>query len=70
MVKKLWDKWIIIAEKIGNFQATVIFSFIYFLLTTPLGIVVSLFRDFLGEREPKWQKIDDQFSTKEKLRRQ
>ena len=36
----LWEKWKVIAAKIGNFQARLLFSLIYFLLTWPFALIV------------------------------
>lgn len=42
--------------KIGDFQAGLIFSVLYFLIITPLGFVVNLFNDFLLIRGfPVWK---------------
>lgn len=71
MLKNLWEKWKVIAEKIGNFQASVIFSILYFILITPLGITTSLFRDFLGRRcFPTWQEYGVKAGDIYKLRQQ
>lgn len=67
----LWNKWKSIAEKIGNFQATIIFSFLYFSLVVPFGKIASLFKDFLAKKEfPQWKEINDNISTLEKLKLQ
>ncbi|MAG59725.1 hypothetical protein CMO96_02970 [Candidatus Woesebacteria bacterium] len=70
-MKRAWEKWKTFAEKIGNFQATVIFSILYFVLLSPVGIIVSLFHDFLGTRKfLGWQKLDDTVSTRRKMKEQ
>lgn len=68
---KIWERWKVIAEKIGNFQATVIFSSLYYLLITPFGIISSFFQDFFKEKEfPEWAEISDNSSTLKKLKLQ
>jgi len=68
---KLWEKWKKVAEKIGNFQAEVIFSILYVLLILPTGLISSLFNDFLQIRRfPVWQKMENNASTFKKLKQQ
>lgn len=70
-MRTLWQKWQVIAGKIGDFQATVLFSLLYFLLVTPVGLVSSWFNDFLGSKKfPQWQKILDNASTLRKMEKQ
>lgn len=70
-MQELWNKWKKLAEKIGNFQASVIFSILYFLLVVPFGVISSVFADFLGARSfPKWQVMKDSVSTLGKLKKQ
>jgi len=45
MLKRLWNWWKPIAEKIGNFQARIILSVFYFLFVTPIAMGVKLFSD-------------------------
>ncbi len=68
MIKRIWNKWKKIAEKIGNFQATIIFSILYFLIVSPIGIIFSLFSDPLDfKSKPSWKKIPNNPSSLEKL---
>ena len=48
MLSKIWTKWLWIALKIGNLQARVIFSVIYFLLLGPIAILFQL----IGKNNP------------------
>ncbi len=67
-MKNIYGRWKGVAEKIGNFQATLIFSLLYFLLLTPVGLLASRFRDFLGITKPRgWEKIPENASTLTKL---
>ena len=68
---EIWEKWKVIAEKIGNFQATVIFSILYYFMVVPFGVTSSLFQDFFKENEfPEWGEFSDNSSTQQKLRLQ
>jgi hypothetical protein len=70
-LKEAWEKWKVLAEKIGNFQAKVIFSLLYFILFTPLGLIASFFKDFLSLKSlPHWEEVVDNTSTLEKLKEQ
>lgn len=70
-MKKLYTRWKNISEKIGNFQATILFSFLYFVVVTPIGLVSGLFKDFLSIKyKPKWESIEDRVSTEDKLNHQ
>jgi len=70
-MKKAWEKWKEIAEKIGNFQANLIFSLFYFVLVTPIGIIASLFKDLLFTKSsPEWMKFDNNTSTINQLKEQ
>lgn len=71
MFKKAWNKWKNIAEKIGNFQATIIFSLLYFILITPVGLVTNALSDFLKlKTTPNWELMEDNWSTIDKLKLQ
>jgi hypothetical protein len=50
MLKTLWERWKIIAEKIGTFQAKVILGLLYFVLLGPVALVRRLVADPLGLR--------------------
>lgn len=66
-IKIVWNKWKNIAEKIGIFQMKLVFSVLYFLIITPVGLIYSLFKDPLERKSfPSWKdwnsnsgKIDD-----------
>lgn len=70
-MKNLWEKWKHLSEKIGNFQATVLFSILYFLMVFPYGFISSRFNDYLNiKRFPSWKKFKNNASTLEKLKLQ
>jgi hypothetical protein len=74
MVKKLWSKWKVFAQKIGNFQARVILSLFYFLIVSPIGIVFKFTDDSLRLKRPKansyWLNRNINKSSLEEERRQ
>lgn len=46
-IKKIWHKWKRIAELVGNFQAKILLTILYFLLFAPVAVGVKLFSDVL-----------------------
>lgn len=71
MIKNIWEKWKLVAEKVGNFQMKVVFSILYYVLIFPLGIVMNYFNDFLGTRGfPNWGDVEDNSSNLSKLKDQ
>lgn len=70
-MQKIWEKWKKIAEKIGNFQATVIFSVLYFILIIPLGLITKIITDFLHTKDnPHWNEFIDNYSKIDDLKKQ
>lgn len=58
-------------EKVGNFQATIIFSILYFLLVLPFGYISKLFKDFFKMNQfPKWEKNISNLKTIEEMKSQ
>ena len=52
MLRRLWKRWLWVAQKIGNFQGRIIFSVIYFVLLTPIALVFRVFGDPLALKRP------------------
>ena len=50
MLRKLWEGWKVIAEKIGTFQAKIILGLLYFLILGPVALVRRVVADPLGLR--------------------
>jgi len=70
-MRDFWNKWKVLSEKIGNFQAKAIFSLLFYILVTPIGLISNLFGDFLKKRsKPFWHEITENVSTIEKLKEQ
>lgn len=44
-VKLLWERWKIIAHKIGDFQARLLLSVFYFTVLVPFAVGVKVFSD-------------------------
>ncbi len=65
--KRIWQWWVPIAHKIGNFQARLILTVFYFTMFMPFAILVKLFTDPLrikpktkkGWIERKDEQVDD-----------
>ncbi len=49
-LRRLWERWKVIAEKIGHFQARLILSLVYFVVVSPFALIVRISRDPLGLR--------------------
>jgi hypothetical protein len=45
VLKQLWEKWKILAHKIGDFQARLILMIFYFVLLAPFALVIKFFSD-------------------------
>ncbi len=69
-MKKIWDKWVLTAEKIGNIQMEVIFSILYFILLTPVSLISSTLNDYFQNNKKGWNLMEDNSSTMEKIREQ
>jgi hypothetical protein len=52
MLGTLWAKWKVLAQRIGDFQARVILTVVYFVVLGPMAIFVRLLRDPLGLKPP------------------
>ncbi len=50
MLRELWNRWLTLAKKIGNFQSRVILTVFYFLIVTPFGLLVRIFSDPLHSK--------------------
>lgn len=74
MLKRLWNWWKPIAEKIGNFQARIILSVFYFVFVTPVALGVRLLSDPLqmkkGNQGSWWIPREARESNMEEAERQ
>lgn len=62
-MKKIFKKWKKIAGKVANFQIRLLLFLVYFIVITPVGVFVILFKDYLKiKKSPLWQKSKDIFS--------
>jgi len=50
---RLWTGWKLFARRIGDFQARIILTLLYFLLVAPLAILTRPFSDPLRLREKR-----------------
>lgn len=57
-MKKIYQVWKKGAFAIGNFQTSILFSILYLILFTPIGVISSFFGDFLSNKKaPHWHKM-------------
>lgn len=40
MLRQLWNRWLVLARKIGNFQSRILLTLFYFFVVTPFGLLV------------------------------
>lgn len=70
----VWQRWRVIAERIGHVQAQLIFGLLYFLIVTPFALGVKVFADPLGlkseARNSSWRPLSRQTLDLEDARRQ
>ena len=56
-LKEAWQTWKRVAEKIGHFQARLLWGFLYFVVVAPFAVGMKLFADPLQikkRRSPSW----------------
>ena len=56
LLKNLWNKWLPVAQAIGNFMGQVIMTVFYLVILLPLGIFIRLFRDVLNIKKESLSK--------------
>ncbi len=50
MLRDLWNRWLVLAQKIGKFQSRIVLTVVYFVFVLPFGLGVRLFADPLQIR--------------------
>lgn len=50
MLRDLWNRWLVLAQKIGKFQSRIVLTTVYFVIVLPFGLGVRLFADPLRIR--------------------
>jgi hypothetical protein len=50
MLRTLWERWKVIARKIGDFQSRVMLLVFYFVILAPFGVAVRMLSDPLRLR--------------------
>ena len=74
--KNIWEKWKIIAHKIGKFNTKVIVTIVYFLILSPIGALFRLFKwnpldnSFHSGKNSNWRDVQNQNPDIESLKRQ
>ncbi len=69
---KLWEGWKKFGHAVGNFQARLLLTLIYYVLVLPFGLGVRLFSDSMNmkKRPSKWFDHPSLPNTLEEARRQ
>jgi hypothetical protein len=69
---KLWEGWKRFGHTLGNFQARVLLTLIYYVLVLPFGLAVRVFADsmHMKKRPEKWFDHPPLPNTVEEARRQ
>lgn len=74
LARRAWERWKVIAQRIGDVQARVILGLLYFLLVGPVALVRRIVADPLGLRRHAgpsyWTARPPADSTIEAARRQ
>ena len=74
LASRAWERWKVIAKKIGNFQSRVILTLFYLLIVPVFALIVKIFKDPLHLRSPKqgsyWRERTTPHPTKSTARRQ
>jgi len=53
ILKAIWNKWIFIGKKVGNFNAQIIFSIFYLIFISVPALVIALFFDPFNVKNKK-----------------
>ena len=70
-MKNAWTKWKELAEKAGNVQANIIFSFFFFVIITPASFVLRIFKDLLHlKNKPQWYAVETEIDTIRSMKEQ
>lgn len=74
VLRYLWDGWKIIARKIGHFQTRLVLSLLYFVVLSPVAVLLRILGDPLGLRQSidgaQWRARDFPVRSLEQARRQ
>jgi len=70
-MKDFWIKWKRLSKKIGSFQASVVFSILYFIVIFPIGLITNFFSDYLHTKKfPSWSEYDNNQNTLDNMKDQ
>jgi hypothetical protein len=72
MLKRVWEAWKKIAQKIGNFQARVLLTVFYGVIVLPFGLAARLFADplHIKKKPTEWLQHPDEAYDLEWARKQ
>jgi hypothetical protein len=54
-LRDLWNRWLVLARKIGKFQSRIVLTVVYFVIVLPFGVGVRLLGDPLRIRRRSTQ---------------
>jgi hypothetical protein len=56
LLRRIWDKWLIVGQAIGDFIARIFLMLFYFTIFMPFGVGVRLFSDPMAihQQQPAW----------------
>jgi len=57
MLRQFWERWKVVARKIGDVQSRILLNVFYFLILAPFAIATRMFSDRLQLRSrssPRW----------------
>lgn len=67
-MRKIYHIWKKLAEQIGNFQATIVFSLLYLVIVTPIGLVFNLAIDIFDVKsKARWSDVEASDGQVEKM---
>lgn len=69
-MKEAWNKWKKIAKKVGDVQLSILFSLLFFVIFTPLGVATRKNNYLSLNKKPKWRKFGNNISNLSDLQKQ
>jgi hypothetical protein len=72
--RRVWQKWVLFAEEMSNFQSRMLISYFYFSIVLPFGLIAQLGDDPLQIKDQnnlsEWQSKENRSTTMEEVGRQ
>jgi hypothetical protein len=72
MLNQIWQRWVKVSKKLGDFQARLLLSLFYLVIVCPFGLILRVFADPLGLKKvpPDWTSKPGAAPRLEEARRQ